>query len=389
MIFSNRDNPGVRENSKQNIDRMKANRQKCHRQNTKRKNLGTANYSDFDSAGQERIKEQVLHSLKNGHREISNTTSVASSVTTPSSVLPTTNGGQGRGGPGGRASNESPIFIIDVPVLAAGPALKPMMSIAIYSNLPHIVMQFGMTLNCPNSPSICCAVDLCAALSTGNFHYFASLTKRFLHCLAKVFAPQDYAPIILSGVVQSHQHEAIITELEVGFQFHLPYKTSTGEDLSLLIATGPHISVNTILGMPFMQGTGMILNLVSNLAECKYLDCPAFSIDFQRTSNQFPVTDKPSTTVQIAKLATIIEQIVYLKRYYEAKVQVGSSSMCPGEPAVHFGTKSAARAALIDSDSVHSTLRPSEGMTHRWVPPASVHEDNDDYNSVLWEDGSL
>jgi len=181
---------------------MKANRQKRHRQNTKQKNLGTANYSDFDLAGQDRIREQVLLSLKDSHREISDSTSVASSITTPSSVLPNANA-RGRGA-GGRASSGSRIFIVDVPVLAAGPALKPMMPIAIHSNLPHIVMQFGTTLDCPNSPSIHCAVDSCAALSTGNIHYFASLAKRFPHCLAKVFAPQDYAPIVLSGVVQSH-----------------------------------------------------------------------------------------------------------------------------------------------------------------------------------------
>jgi hypothetical protein len=92
--------------------------------------------------------------------------------------------------------------------------------------------------------------------------------------------PQDYAPIVLSGVVQSQQQEAITTELEVGFQFHLPYKTTQGEDASLLIATGPTVSVNTILGLPFMQGMGMILDLVDNTAECKYLDCPPFPIDF-------------------------------------------------------------------------------------------------------------
>jgi hypothetical protein len=368
---------------------MKANRWKRHRQNTKRKNLGTANYSDFDSAGQECIKEQVLLSLKNGHCEISDTNSVASSVTTPCSVLPTTNGDQGRGGPGGRASNGSRIFIIDVPVLAAGPALKPMMPIAIHSILPHIVMQFGTTLDCPNSSSICCAVDSCTTLSTGNFHYFASLAERFPNHLAKVFAPQNYTLIILSGVVQSHQHKAVTTKLEVGFQFHLPNKTTTGEDALLLIATGPHVSVNTILGLPFMQGTGMILDLVDNLAECKYLDCPAFPIDFRRTLNHVPVTDEPSTPVQFAKLAMIIQQIVHLKRYYEAKVQASSSRMPPGEPAEHFGTKSAARAALIDSDSVHSAVSPGKGMAHRWVPPASVHEDDDDYHSVLREDGSL
>ena len=65
-----------------------------------------------------------------------------------------------------------------------------------------------------------------------------------------------------------------------GFRFHLPYKTTQGEDTSLLIATGPNVSVNTILGLPFMQGTGMILDLVDNTAECKYLDCPPFPIDF-------------------------------------------------------------------------------------------------------------
>jgi hypothetical protein len=75
--------------------------------------------------------------------------------------------------------------------------------------------------------------------------------------------------------------------------------------------------------------------------------------------------------------------------YSEAKVQAGSLRMHSGEPAVHFGTKSVACAALIDSDSVHSAMRPGEGMAHRWVPPASVNEDDDDYYSVLREDGSL
>ncbi len=101
----------------------------------------------------------------------------------------------------------------------------------------------------------------------------------------------------------------------MGFQFHLPYKTTAGEDASLLIAIGPHVSVNTILGLPFMQGTGMILDLVNNLAECKYLECPAFLIDFRRTSNHVPVTDEMSTPVQFAESATIIQEIIHLERY--------------------------------------------------------------------------
>jgi hypothetical protein len=129
------------------------------------------------------------------------------------------------------------------------------------------------------------------------------------HCLAKVFAPQDYASIILSGVVQSNQHEAVTTKLYVGLKFHLPYKTTNGEDASLLIATGPKVSVNTILGLPFMQGTGMIIDLVDNMAECKYLDCPPFLIDFRHTSNHVAVTDNPSANVQLVESTKIIEEI--------------------------------------------------------------------------------
>ena len=99
--------------------------------------------------------------------------------------------------------------------------------------------------------------------------------------------------------------------------------------------------------------------------------------------------DKPNAAIQIAKLAKIIEEIIHLERDYEAKVQVGSSGGLIGKPAVHFGTKSAAHTALINSDSVHSAAHPGKNMAHRWVPPASVHEDNEDYNSVLREDGAL
>jgi hypothetical protein len=57
---------------------------------------------------------------------------------------------------------------------------------------------------------------------------------------------------------------------------------------------------------------------------------------------------------------------------------------------VHFGSKSMARAAVIDSNSVASVVRPTGAMKYWWVPLSSVHEDNDDYHgSVLWEDGYL
>ena len=94
-------------------------------------------------------------------------------------------------------------------------------------------------------------VDTAAALTTGNFHFVAALAKRYPHCVAKLYAPKDYNPIVLSGIVQ-RGGESITTDLTVGFQFHLPYLTRDGQAMSILIAIGPHITVNTIVGLPFI-----------------------------------------------------------------------------------------------------------------------------------------
>ena len=263
----NKDNPGVQDNATKNINKMRKNRKKRHAQNNKRKNLCTANLADFDESGQQRIQEQVLQAMAG--REIGDSTSVASSVTT-STLAPPAGRGRGRG---------SRIFVTNVVVLAVGSPIKLPMPITIQSNLPHIIMKFGETLDSPNCPEIRMAVDSCTALTTGSFHFYAQIVKRFPHCVAKIYAPQNNAAIVLSGIVQKGE-EAVTTELEVCFQFHLPYKTREGDDSSFMIATGPHVSVNTFLGLPFVLATGAILDFVDMVVECKYLDCPPFPIDF-------------------------------------------------------------------------------------------------------------
>ena len=124
-----------------------------------------------------------------------------------------------------------------------------------------------------------CSGYLCCS-QHWSFHFFAAIAKRFPHCVAKIFAPKDYAPIILSGIVQSSDQAAVTNNLEVVWQFHLMYKTKSGEEAMFAIATGLHVSVNTILGLPFQKATGAITDFVGDRVECKYLDCPPFTINF-------------------------------------------------------------------------------------------------------------
>jgi hypothetical protein len=153
--------------------------------------------------------------------------------------------------------------------------------------MPHINLQLGTDLNDSSSPSIRCVVDTAAALCTGTYHFFAAIAKQFPQCVAKIFLPEDYSPIILSGIVQDYA-DTITTDLPVAFQFHLPYFTKDGSATSFVVATGPQVSVNTVLGLPLITATGMIIDFVDKVVEAKNLDCPPFKIDFRLAAKNSP-----------------------------------------------------------------------------------------------------
>ena len=101
--------------------------------------------------------------------------------------------------------------------------------------------------------------------------------------------PAEYAAIVLSGIVTSSNNEPITTELPVGFEIHLPYLTKDGSETSLLVAAGPDVAVNLILGLPFIKATGMIGDFVDNVCQAKHLLCEPFPIDFKRATKSIPV----------------------------------------------------------------------------------------------------
>ncbi len=345
-----------------------------------------ANLYDFDKEGQHRITKQVLQAVNKNNA--SDHSSVTSSVLMPRSVnQQSTDRGRGHG----RGRTGGVILVADVVVLAAGSPLKRAMPILIQSNLPHIVLQFGADLDSPNCPSICCAVDSCAALTVGNFHFFALVAKCFPHCVVKIFTPKDYAPIVLSGIVSSNE-ASITIELEVGVLFHLPYRMRDSDSASLMVATGPNVSVNTIIGLPFMKATGMILDLIDKVVDCRYLNCPPFPVDFCRTSNHVPVMDEPTDTPvnHATSYLQLIQEVENLECYFDAKVMAGSSKVAPKDISVHFGTRSPMRATVIDHDSSSTALHSTADMSTRWVPPSGMPEDYDDYPaSVLGKDRLL
>ena len=132
------------------------------------------------------------------------------------------------------------------------------------------------------------------------------------------------------------------TKLEVGWQFHLQFKTKEENNALFAIEKGPHFSFNTILGLLFVQATGMIIDLVDNVAECQHLNCPPFTIDFRCTSNHVPVMDESSAHAKVHKfdrLIHVIKEIDNLEHFYYAKVLAAGSKVNSKTSLVLFGSK--------------------------------------------------
>jgi hypothetical protein len=121
-----------------------------------------------------------------------------------------------------------------------------------------------------------------------------SWPKKFPQCLARFYVPDDYNLIVLSRIFQCGG-ECITTKLTVSFQFHLTYLEHSGQLTSILIATRPEVMVNLIVGLPFIQATGMILDMMDHVTEVKTLGAPPFSIEYCCTRVHDPIVDEPKT----------------------------------------------------------------------------------------------
>ncbi len=75
-----------------------------------------------------------------------------------------------------------------------------------------------------------------------NYHFVEAVIRQYLHIAKQICLPNNYAAIILSGIISSEVDGPITTELSVGFELHLPYHTKDGSTTSLLVAAGPDIA---------------------------------------------------------------------------------------------------------------------------------------------------
>ena len=216
----------------------------------------------------------------------------------------------------GSAAQRGPtVFMYSAVVLSVAPPSRRILPVPIQAAFPHITLQLGSALGCENCPAVRCVVDTAAALSTGNLHFFTALAKAYPHTVASIHSSSDYSPITLSGIVQN-EGAPMTTDLSVAFRFHLPYLTREGSPTSFLIACGRDVTVNAILGLPFIQQTRMVIDAADMVAELKALDTPPFDIEFRHAMCAVPPVDPARARANAAFYADIIREVENIEQFF-------------------------------------------------------------------------
>ena len=302
-VCPHKDEPGITARAQKEYDAFKTRRgnRNKNKKNRKRKDksptplTSTANLDDYDSDTQTRWAQQF-------RKRQALAAQAATEAQPPSST----------------ASSHHVVYLLTASVLSSTTPLRPPLPIAIQQLLPHIDLQLGSSLDADNCPFLKCAVDTCAGLSTGNFHHFAKIAKGHPECVSRIMVPEDYSPILLSGVVKLDDNLPSTTELNIGFELFLPYLNRDGATTAIGFATGTHVTVNAIIGLPFIRATGMLIDTVDNKIQMKYLDCGLFDIEYKLTS----AVPSPVTKVEHAPASAcsgryrdIIELVTRLENF--------------------------------------------------------------------------
>ena len=174
--------------------------------------------------------------------------------------------------------------------LNAVPGNRKPLPIAIDGKLPCISILIGDDRR--RCPMIWGITDSGAALNSGSAIFIFGIVKRYPQFVVDIFTSEDeeYAPILLSGVVSGDERKRIVTELPAVVVFKTPYLTRNGSTTTISIAVGSNVSVNLLLGIPFLKAVGAALSFVDDTVTCKHIK-ESFPITYKAPECRAP---KPS-----------------------------------------------------------------------------------------------
>ena len=182
------------------------------------------------------------------------------------------------------------------------------------------------------------------------------ICKAYPHLVKSITVAKDrYSPIVLSGVVSKDNEARYTTNLPMVVELFLPYFTTEGSPTSIKFAVGEDVSVNCLIGMSFIQGAKLVLDLNDNVAESKVLDVEPFDLTFMAPSKTIPNIIPIDTEPADKTLAAIMEAEQHLHNFSPNIPVVEGPTTQPVTPAVYVNG---------GNNPVPNTTTASSGKNH-------------------------
>ena len=155
-----------------------------------------------------------------------------------------------------------------------------------------------------------------------------------------------------------------------------------GHPTTLLVACGPNVTVNTILGLPFIQGTRMVLDASDQVAELRALDTPPFALDFRRAMCTVPPVSGTTDEGIAARYASIIKEVDKIVAMYSGPTNAGPAEAPKPASILRSPKRSnsvAFNSAFKDDGSIVSI---GSAIDPKFKEDTDVSSLNDVYNSA-------
>jgi hypothetical protein len=180
-----------------------------------------------------------------------------------------------------------PLFVRSCNQAADTPqSLRPM-PIRVDNGLPHIRLCLGLS----DDTALSVLFDSGAALSSGYLPYHLWIMRENPDLVASFEKFDDsnpFEPIKLGGAIRhpDDYKESLHGQLTAIIRYKTPYVDHDGNPIRISFGLGNDMTVNTILGMPFIKDLGMVPNFRAGTVTCE--DSSAtFDISYQATSFGF------------------------------------------------------------------------------------------------------
>lgn len=200
--------------------------------------------------------------------------------------------------------DETAINCNSVSVLVSSKPIKPPLPISFDPNVPHISMSIGKDDN--SSFKISLAYDTAAQLNVGYAGFHLSIAKAFPSVVKNlIWAKDEFSPLSLSGVVKEEKSTSTSTELSAIIEYYTTYTTKDGAPVTLQIALGNNVGVNTILGLSTIKNAAISMDLDAKVFQVGLFNNETFDINFKPTTHGIPNLSELKSSSIMANLSQI------------------------------------------------------------------------------------